>query len=126
MGPSISFDLNEISEDGLAIIDVELEIMTPDTMVKGMVVASIIDASETIYWKAINFGSYKPEKGKWKNVFLSLNIQGALKSRKDMSGLFLKVNIWNPKNDSIQINYINVYSKPGNPVRYGLYNKIYK
>ena len=125
-GPSISFDLNEISQDGLGIVDVELQVMTHDTSVKGMVVASIIDGSETIYWKAINFGLYKPEIGIWKKVFLSLNIQGALKSRKDMDGLVLKVNIWNPKENSFLINYIHIYLKPGNLVRYGLYNKIYR
>ena len=123
-GPSISFDLNKIAAEGLGIIDVELEMMMPDTITKGLVVASILEDKETMYWKAIDFSSYNPEKGKWEKIFLSVDIQGALKSRKDMEGLILKINIWNPKKNILLINSINIYRKPGNPVRYGLYNKL--
>lgn len=123
-GPSISFNLVEIAEYGLGVVDVEMEVMMPDTITKGLIVASILKGKETRYWKAINFEDYNPEKGRWRKVFLSIDIQGALKSSKDMEGLVLKINVWNPKKNKTHINYINIYCRPGNSVRYGLYKKL--
>jgi len=122
-GPSISFDLADIAKDGLGVVDVELEVMMPDTVTKGLVVASILEGKETRYWKAINFEDYSPEKNNWKKVYMSIDIQGALKSRRYMEGLVLKINVWNPKKNEIHINYINIYRRPGNPVKYGLYKQ---
>ena len=123
-GPSISFKLPEITKGGLGIVDVELEVLFPDSVTKALVIASILEGKETVYWNATNFEDYNPEKGKWKKVFLSVDIQGALKSRKEMGGLVLKINIWNQKKKNLMINYIKIYSKPGNPVRYGLYKQL--
>ncbi len=120
-GPFISFSLDSIVRNGLGIIDVEIEMMMPDTINKALIVANIIEGKESIYWKAINLESYNPEIGKWRKVFLSVDIQGALKSRNDMSGLVLTIYIWNPIKIELLIKNINIYRKPGNPLRYSLY-----
>ncbi len=125
-GPSVSFALSEIAEKGLGIIDVELEIMMPDTVTKCLVVSSITEGKEVISWNALNFELYNLKKGEWKRVFFTVDIQAALKSRKDVDGLVLKINIWNISKNKLLIDYINIYRKSGNPVRYGLYNEIYR
>ncbi|MFK5857408.1 MAG: glycosyltransferase family 39 protein [Bacteroidota bacterium] len=125
-GPSIKFDLMDIAPKGLGIIDVELEISMPDTITKYLIVSSITEGKEVISWNALNFELFKPEVGSWRKVFFSVDIQHVLKSRKNVKGLVLKINIWNVSKNKLLINYINIYRKPGNPVRYGLYNEIYR
>jgi len=120
-GPSISFDLNKLAPDGIGIIDVELEVLFPDSISTTFTVASIIEDNETIYYKSLNFESFNFTKGTWQNVFLTVDIQGALKSRTTTNGLTLKINVWNLNKTNIFIDYINIYSKPGNPLRYCLY-----
>lgn len=120
-GPSISFDLNELAPDGIGIIDAELEVLFPDSISTAFIVASIIEDNETIYYKSVNIESFNFTKGTWQNVFLTIDIQGALKSRTTTNGLTLKINVWNLNKTNIFIDYINIYSKPGNPLRYCLY-----
>lgn len=124
-GPCVSFDLCDIAKGGLGTIDVELGIMMPDTVTKCLVVATILESGESIYWKAMDFESYNPEKGKWKKVFMSLDVQASVKSRRDMEGLVLKIYVWNIQKTELLVDYINIYRKPGNPERYGLFMRGY-
>ena len=124
-GPSVSFDLMDIAPKGLGIIDVELEMAMTDTISKCVIVSTISEGKDVISWNALNFEDYHPVKGEWKKVFFTIDIQHVLKSRKNMEGLVLKINIWNVSKTDLLINYINIYRKPGNPVRYGLFNEIY-
>lgn len=123
-GPSITLDLSDIAEKGLGIIDVELGIMMLDTITKALIVATISEGSKTLYWTAKNFEDYNPEKHNWKKIYMSVDIQNALKSRSDMEGLVIKINVWNIKKSNLFINYIDIFKKTGNPIRYGLYNKL--
>jgi hypothetical protein len=125
-GPSVSFDLMDIAPKGLGIIDVELEMAMTDTISKCVIVSTISEGKDVISWNALNFEDYHPVKGEWKKVFFTIDIQHVLKSRKNMEGLVLKINIWNVSKTDLLINYINIYRKPGNPVRYGLFNEIYR
>lgn len=120
-GPFVSFSLQDIAEGGLGVVDVELEMMMPDTITKALIVFSITEDNESKYWKAVNFESYNPDKGKWNRVFLSVDIQNALKGRKDVSELTLNINVWNPLKTEILIDNIIIYRKPGNPLRYSLF-----
>lgn len=124
-GPSISFPLLQIAEGGLGVVDVEVEMMMLDTITNALIVATISEGEETRYWKAVNFESYNHQPNKWKKVFLSVDIQGALKSRRDMDGLVLKINIWNRAKTKLLINSITIYRKQGNPLRYSLFSQDY-
>jgi len=125
-GPSVSFNLMDIASKGLGIIDVELEMVMTDTISKCVIVSTISKDKEVISWNALNFEDYHPMKGEWKKVYFTVDIQHVLKSRKDMKGLVLKINIWNVSKTKLLIDFINIYRKPGNPVRYGLFNEIYR
>jgi len=124
-GPSVSFNLMDIAPKGLGIIDVELEMVMLDTISKCVIVSTISKGKEVMSWNALNFELYNPKVGKWKRVFFTVDIQHVLKSRKDMDGLVFKINIWNVSKNKLLIDYINIYRKPGNPVRYGLFSEIY-
>jgi hypothetical protein len=125
-GPSVSFKLTDIAPKGLGVIDVEMEIMMPDTVTKYLIASTITKGKEVISWSAIDIKLYKPQKGKWRKVFFTVDIQNAIKSRRNVDGLTLKINVWNINKNKLLIKYINVYRKPGNPTRYGLYSKIYR
>ncbi len=123
-GPFISFSLNDIATGGLGIIDVELEMMMPDTIKKALIVASITEEKETLFWKATNFESYNPKPGEWKKIFLSVDFQTALNRRKDLSDLVLNIHVWNTAKTELIIKNINIYKKTGNSVRYSLFNQV--
>jgi len=125
-GPSVSIDLMDIAPKGLGIVDVELEMVMTDTISKCVIVSTISKGKEVISWNALNFEDYHPVKGKWRKVYFTIDIQHVLKSRQDMDGLVLKINIWNVSKNKLLIDYINIYCKQGNPVRYGLFNEIYR
>ncbi len=125
-GPSVSFELSDIAPKGLGVIDVEMEIMMPDTVTKYLIASTITKDKELISWMAIDIKLYKLQKGKWRKVFFTVDIQNAIKSRRSVDGMNLKINIWNTNKNKLLIKYINIYRKPGNPVRFGLYNKIYR
>ncbi len=120
-GPSIGFDLIEIAPDGLGIIDIELKACLPDSLSSAFIAASIIEEGETIYFGATDFSNYILDTNEWKSIFLSIDIQGALKGRDSTNGLTVKIVVWNPKNNRVLIDDIAIYLKPGNPLRYSLY-----
>jgi len=120
-GPSITFDLQDISPSGLGIIDVELEILMPDVVEKCLIVSSINKGDEVIAWKALNFELYKLKPNEWKTIYYSVDIQSALKGNENTKGMKLKINVWNISKTKLLIDYINIYSKQGNQVRYALF-----
>ena len=124
-GPSVSFDLHKIAPVGLGILDIELEIMMPDTVAKCSVVSSITNDDEVLSWDALNFEVYNLEKNKWKKIYYSVDIQLALKGLKNTENLKLKINVWNITKNKLKIKYIDIYKNPGNPIRYSLYYEIY-
>ncbi len=123
-GPSISFNLMEYVPDGNGIIDIEMKAKITDTISKGLLVSSVIENGESIYWNATNIQDYKPDSGDWAMLYLSVDIQNTLRSRSNMKGLTLKVNVWNPTKANLMVDEIKIYLRNGNPLRYSLYRKI--
>ncbi len=125
-GPSVTFVLSNITKNGLGIIDVEMDMMMPDTITKCLIASAILDGDEVVSWNAINVEDYNPIVAKWTKVYFTIDIQSALKSSKDVEGLTLKINVWNISKNNILLKYVTVYKKPGNPIRYALFKDIYR
>ena len=123
-GPSIILDLNEITPHGYGIVDIAVECVFEDKVSKTLLVGSITENKETLFWTAANAVEYIQEAGDIFSFYLGIDLQTALSGRNNMSDLKLKFNIWNKNKIKLKIISMKVSLRSGNPIRYGLYSKI--
>jgi len=120
-GPSIVFEIDEIPGEG--IIDIEAVLMMPDSVSKVLLVGSLDNDFGNIFWRSANLEEYNPQPGKYSKIFLSIDLQEALKKHQEDNSVRLQINIWNINKRKLDIRSIKIWSRSGNPIKYRLYTE---
>ena len=89
-----------------------------------VLVVQIKKDDEMIFWKGINFTEFALVRGKWQDVYVTVNLQGILKNKMDIKSYDFKAFIWNPHKENFLISDMQVWLRPGNPYRYSLFSEI--
>jgi len=123
-GPNIAFPLEEITDNRNLFIDIILQVQLQGENDEAAVVVTLTKGEETLWWRSANFSDFKPKKGEWTNVYLTLDLLTAIGQKGDIEGCEFKTFIWNPENNDYLIRLYKITSRPGNPYRYGLFYDI--
>ena len=123
-GPSITFDLEEILSHEYDVIDVAAELFAPELESSTLLVGSVYGDSSTISWNGSNYKDFNLTSDSVKNVFLTIDMRSALKNIKSVKDIKLKIFVWNKSKSLVNINNITITSRPGNMLKYGLYNRL--
>lgn len=125
-GPSITFNILDVAPDETGFIDfmADIKFKTPEDINDVLIVMNINDGGETLFWNARNILDYKPVHGKYEKYFFSVDLQTALGTKRISNEAELKIYIWNKSKTNFFINEIFVAKRPGNNIRYALYEPI--
>lgn len=123
-GPSINLDLNNISNFENGIINAEAELMMADSSGTAFLVGSLYDESDNIFWRSSDYREFKPSPGHFTKVYVSIDLQLALKNKSKNDSTKLQINIWNKDKQELKINSIKISMRPGNINRNGLFRKL--
>ena len=114
-------DLKKLKYD---FIDISVKVKLIDTNVDAILVGTLQNSDTTVYWNGLNFKNFIPNNyktNKWLTVYLSFKLSDIyLKYRH----LQLKTYIWNRGKTRFLVDDFQIKLRPGNPVIYGLVNKI--
>ncbi len=124
-GPFVTINLSDNGINKIGIVDIEVDMMMSDTISNVFLIANLTDGEESLLWRSSNFKSYDPEEGKWRRMFLSIDVDFALKDINNYNDFELRINIWNKSNQIVLIDNFKIFQKRSNINRYSLYNKIY-
>ena len=123
-GPSCNFPISDVTDSKYVFVDVSARINPLTDSCSAVLVVQIEEDDEMIFWKAVNFKEFVLEKGKWQDVYLTVNLQGILKNKMDIKSYDFKAFIWNPRKENFLISDMQVWLRPGNPYRYSLFSGI--
>ena len=102
-------------------IDVKIDVLSTEKMNNALLVVSLESDQKVLWWNASpGFAEYQTA-GKWTSVFFSERFPKNLLKR---NKLILKVYIWNKEHEKFYIDRFMVRILNGNPVLYGLYERI--
>ncbi len=120
-GPSIKFAVSDFTDNIYKFFDISARIKPLSDSCSALLVLQIEMKGKKIFWKGINFKTYGLEPGKWQDVYLTENLQDALKNKPNVNGVDFKFFIWNPYKDDFLISNIEMGMRKGNPYRYALF-----
>ena len=122
-GPVYTCKLGDIISNKNDFIDLSVKIKG-SALNDVILVASIEDGGESIYWGGVN-GKVFPEEEVSRNEWITISHSVKLAdSRSTKPNLVLKVLVWNRGRQSFFIDDFKISSRRGNPVLYGLYEDI--
>ncbi|MCB2208955.1 MAG: glycosyltransferase family 39 protein [Bacteroidetes bacterium] len=119
-GPKMEIPLADLMGDIYRIIDVELEIVSIDSILNAVIVGEIKKGEEMVHWQGTDFSAYGLETGKPQKVFLTMDIQKAMSDKNEINNQIARFYIWNRDKQQFIIKSINIFLRPGNPGRYRL------
>jgi len=120
-GPFCKFAVDDFTDNIYKFIDVSARIRPLTDSCSALLVVQIEKKGKKVFWKGMNFKSFGPEKGKWQDVYLTVNLQDALKSKMSTKGVSFNFFIWNPNREDFLISEIKIEMRKGNPYRYALF-----
>ncbi len=123
-GPSVTFTLSDIANDVHGIIDAVVECEPTETVSKLLLVVSVMDGDKVVFWNSSDITDYSPQLNSRINLHIGIDLQTALQGYNSLNGLDLRFNIWNKDGLELKIYSFEVFARPGNPIRYSLYNKL--
>lgn len=119
-GPSFTIPLGEIAQHKNDLIDVAVAVRDVDSLNTALLVLALKGKKELVAWTASPFSDYDPHTGEWYTVYHSFRPGRHFRNKK----LELQVYIWNRDKNRFLSDDFRIMSRPGNPVLYGLQEKI--
>jgi len=121
--PSFSYKLNDMSWGKNDIIEISLEIYPLETMTDVSIVSSIDDNGKTEDWRETRVTNFIPDtlKRHWVKVYHAIKLQDINLAKGNPT---VKVYIWNKGRKKFYMDDFTVKTIKGNPVIYGLMQKI--
>jgi len=123
-GPSCTFPISDVTDSKYVFVDVLARIKPLTDSCSAVLVVQINKDDEMIFWKGINFTEFELVRGKWQDVYVTMNLQDIFKSKMNFKSSDFEVFIWNPRKENFLISDIQVWLRPGNPYRYSLFSEI--
>lgn len=118
--PTFRIPLREISDHKNNLIDVSVSVRNLDSLNQALLVISLTGEEEIVEWRASPFPDYDPLSGEWYTVYLTLRPGRHLRDR----DLELGTYVWNKEGNEFLIDDFHIRVRSGNPVLYGLREKI--
>jgi hypothetical protein len=122
--PAYSRSLDEIIFGKNDFIDFSVKVFLLDQDCKASLVSSLDSKGKNIHWAATAFDKFFTDQvpdGKWITIHHSLKLSDINTDNRDIQ---LKVYIWNKGKNNFLIDDFKVKLRSGNPVVYGLFEKI--
>jgi len=120
-GPVFSLPIDTLPIQQGNQIDVKVLAFSRKKISHALLVITLETNQDILWWKASPaFDDYQIE-GKWSPVYFSERVTKNLLNK---GNLYLKVYIWNKEFENFEIDHFSVRIRKGNPVLYGLYEKI--
>ena len=117
--------LSDLVKNIYAFIDMEVEIKTDNPDADAALVAEIREGGEAVRWLAANIHDFDITPGQWQKIYLTMDLQVALKDKNKISPDHLfRFFIWNKNGSRFYIKNVKIYRRQGNPYRYVLFTKI--
>lgn len=116
-------ELNPAKND---FIDISVKVYLLDSLKEAILSASITRDEEVIHWAGTHFDRFidpDSDKGKWTTIHYSVMLSDV---KLPSGNLKLKVFIWNKGGTAFLIDDFTIHLRKGNPVIYGLVEKIVK
>ena len=112
--------LNELTLSKNDIIDVSVDVFSELNLEEILLVASISQGDSSLKWVGVKPSQFDLEKSKWESLHLSIDIRDIDLSQPTL----LKTYLWNKDKMNFYINSFVVKIRKGNPILYGLTEKI--
>ncbi len=119
-GPTFTMRLGFLAENKNDLVDVSVRVRNADSLNHALLVISLKGKKGQVAWTASSFADYDPLSGEWYTVYHTFRPGRYFRNR----NLELKTYVWNPEGDRFLLDELRVRSRPGNPVLYGLTEKI--
>jgi len=120
-GPRCMVPLEKIAGEGYVFFDLRISVKPLTDSCSALLVAQLERDGKRVSWKGMKFAEFGLQKGRWQDVYLTLNIQDALKNRMNLEDCKLRVFIWNPGHSDFLVRDFQIEMRPGNPYRYALF-----
>ena len=122
--PTYAIPLKQIITHQNNFIDISLETKTEREISEIILVATLESEEEVLHFDGAEFNSFKDPaltSNEWYSVHHSLKLSDI---NLDYSNMILKVFVWNKGRDHFLIDNFQINVREGNPMIYGLYEKI--
>ncbi len=122
--PSYSSNLIEIISNKNNFIDISLKVNSNDILQETLIVAAIESNNKSIHWSSSSFEDFNingTRKNRWFSVHHSIKLSDI---ELNITNPQLKIYIWNKGRDHMYIDDFKIQTREGNPIIYGLIEKI--
>lgn len=119
-GPTFTIPANALPMQYGDVIDVSAKILPEKNIKEALLVLSVESGQKVLWWNAANIFEFETT-GTPFTVYLSKRIPKTLRKKKN---LLVKFYIWNRGPETINIQQMRFRIRKGNPVLYGLYEKL--
>ena len=123
-GPAYENSLGNLISNKNDFIDISVKIKPDETLDQVILVAALDTEKKNIYWGGTDCEKFTDLDGngtQWINCYHAIKLADAKSTDGD---LILKIYVWNRGRRNFIIDDFKVYARKGNPVLYGLYEKI--
>ncbi len=122
--PTFAAPVSELISHENNYIDVLARVRTGSNITEALLIATLESEDGVVHFSGADFKPFSiasPDSNEWYTVIHSLKLSDM---NLDFSSLMLKVFIWNKGKNNFLINEFLIEIREGNPVLYGLYEKI--
>ena len=123
-GPTFSGALKDIMRNDNNFIDISVKVKTKDDLDGVILVGSLESNGKNIYWGGTEFNEFvlpQDDNSIWIIVHHSIKLSDIYLKHDD---IVLKIYIWNKGRKNFIINDFDIKLRKGNPIIYGLFEKI--
>ncbi len=121
--PGFVIPINQLIENNTNFIDITLDYYSIDSLKKLSIVSEVSAQDSILDWRCSELSKYEfnhnPQQ--LKKAFLSIKLSDIYMHYQDIQ---LKVFIWNPGKEKAFLKTLRLNTRKGNPIVYGLYDKI--
>ncbi len=122
-GPAFSELFKNVIQKKNNVLDIKVKAKTGKNFKDALLVFSIESGGEIREWKGEKFSKYQHLTDEWFTVYLSINAADISKSIPENA--VIKIYVWNREKQDFLIDNLDISSREGNPVYYGLWRNIY-
>ncbi len=122
--PVFSRPLDEIIRNENNFIDVSVKVLVENNFTDATLAASLESNDTSIYWGGTRFSKFiasDSSNAKWQTVHFSIKLSDI---NQNHANILLKVYIWNNQKQQFLIDDFTIQLRNGNPIIYGLLEKI--
>ncbi|MCB8964449.1 MAG: glycosyltransferase family 39 protein [Bacteroidales bacterium] len=123
-GPSFSAPLSNIITKKNNFIDISLDAKSAESLNDIVLVASLDTKAGNMHWGGTNFGDFATPNStatEWQRIHHSIKLSDTYLGYRKVT---LKIYIWNKGKRNFAIDNFTITRREGNPIIYGLYEKI--